>query len=191
MKTLLALTLGLFIALPAVAQTTNTLTKIGAGIAALGSSTNWGFVGYGTLGHKTKLGTAYGGGILGIYSINDFMGLGGGIDELSGLDRKGQTTIISANLQAQLPTHPLSMFWTNSFAENFTFTPFLYSGVGTPFGASINQSAVVHEGEGVNLDLFKTGTWEIGLGFALIQRQNAGIYSGGYKNILVAIHHPF
>lgn len=194
MNKLKSLLIGAVLALTAATQAQtndNVLTKLGQGLAALGTSTNWGFVGYGTLGHKTKVGTAYGGGLLGIYNLNSFIGLGGGVDELTGLDRKGQATIISANVQLQAPLHPLSLFSTNSFSENFAVTPFLYSGLGTPLGSTINQSAVAHEGEGVAVDLFKAGTWDFCVGFAYIERQNAGIYSGNYKNILLAVHHPF
>lgn len=172
----------------------NTLTKLGQGIAALGTSTNWGWVAYGTLGrNKDKQGhQAYGGGVLGLYSLNNFISLGGGIDDITGLSGKGQVTIVSADIQAQLPMHPFTIFSTNGFAQNFTLTPYLYTGTGTPFGATINQSVVVHEGEGVNLDLVSFGNdWTVGLGYALIQRQNAGSYSGGYQDITIALHHSF
>lgn len=171
----------------------NVFGKLGQGIAALGGSTNWGWVAYGTLGNKTdKAGhRAWGGGALGLYSLSDFIALGGGIDGLTGLDKKGQATIISADIQARLPFHPLSQFSTNAFAQKFTMTPYLYTGTGTSFGATINSTVIVHEGEGVNLDLYSFGTWDVGVGFALIQRQNAGAYSGGYKDIVLSIHHPF
>lgn len=199
MKTRLLLLISAVLALSAVsrAQDTNNastvFSKLGQGIAALGSSTNWGWVGYGTLGDKTdKSGhRAWGGGVLGLYSLNDFIALGGGVDGLTGLDRRGQATIISADIQARLPFHPLSGFSTNSFAQKFTMTPYLYTGTGTSFGSTINSTVIVHEGEGINFDVYSFGTWQIGAGFALIQRQNAGAYSGGYKDIVLSIHHPF
>lgn len=172
----------------------NVFQKFGQAIGAIGSSTNWGWAGYITRSSFTdKKGShAIGGGILGIYELNDFMGLGGGIDDIGGLSTKGQVTIMSFNVQAQFPMHPLSSFWTNSFAQKFTLTPYIYSGLGTPFGSSINQSAVIHEAEGVNLDLYSFGNdWEIGIGYAMAQRQNAGDYSGNYKDITISLHHSF
>ena len=172
----------------------NVFTELGKSLESLGSSTNWGWVAYMTKGnHKDAAGhTAYGGGILGLYSINNFIALGGGVDDLTGLDNKGQATIISADVQARLPIHPLASFSTNSFAQNFTTTFYLYTGTGTPFGATINSSFIVHEGEGVNLDLVSFGNdWNFGIGYAMIQRQNAGVYSGGYQDITLSLHHSF
>lgn len=171
----------------------NVITDLGKGLSALGGSTNWGFASYVTLKNgKDKRGkSAYGGGFLGIYSLNKFMGLGGGVDTITGLGGHAQTTILSFSVQGQLPMHPLSLFWTNSFAENFATTPYLYSGLGTPLGSGISQSAVIHEAEGINLDIVKFGNWELGAGFALVQRQNAGAYNGGYKDFVLTIHHPF
>lgn len=193
---LLLVTITACLSLEATAQTStnsnNPFVELGQGISALGSSTNWGFVGYGTLGDKKVNGQqAYGGGLLGIYSLNNFIGLGGGVDELTGLSGASQTTIISANVQLQMPLRPLTLFSTNSFAQSFAITPFLYSGLGTPIGGALNQSAISHEGEGINVDLFKFSNWQFGVGFAYIERQNAGAYSGNYKNIFLSLHHPF
>lgn len=202
MKKLLVLVGAVLVAAVTNAQTTNShnpFIELGQGLAALGTSTNWGFVGYGTQGSsktvitngKKTTSRAYGGGLLGIYSLSDFIGVGGGVDELTGLKTKGQATIINATIQAQLPLKPLSLFWTNGFAENFTLTPGLYSSLGTPIGSTISQSAVAHEGEFVNVDIYNFGTWTIGAGYALIQRQNAEEYSGNYKNYFITLHHPF
>lgn len=177
-----------------VRPNSGTIGKVQLALNALGSATNWAFVPYATYGARAvqvlkQKERAKGGGIIGIYNFNSFIGVGGGVDYITGIG-KSQLTVLSANIQAQLPLNPLSTFFTNSWAQSFTVTPFVYSALGKPFSGT-TQPVVTHEGEGVNVDLFKWNSWDIGIGYAYIERQNAGNYNGDYDNFFLTAHRPF
>ena len=146
----------------------------------LGSATNFAVVPYGSYGlnnHKV------GGGALALYNFNNYVGAGIGADYM------GQFSLVTANIELKLPTHPLSFVgWTN-----FTATPFVYSGIGTPMSGAgtANGGISTHLGAGANVDLLKALGGEISVGGAYVARTGAGDYSGKYLNVFLAWRHGF
>ena len=152
----------------------------------LASATNWGVVPYASIGADKSNKGKVGGGILTLYNFNQFVGAGVGLDYL------GQLTLVSGNVELQLPLQPFLFISTNGFFANFTMTPFVYSGIGTSISGTSGSAVSTHEGEGVNFDVLNLGSgWKIGGGVAFIERQNAGKYSGNYVNPFLAFRKGF
>lgn len=162
------------------------LTAIQIISGKLASATNWGIVPYASIGADKANKSKVGGGILALYNFNQFVGTGIGVDYL------GTLTMVSANVQLELPLQPFLFVNTNGFFGNFTMTPFVYSGLGTALGGTSGSVVVTHEGEGLNVDLFTLGSgWKFGGGVAFVERQNAGKYSGNYINPFLAFRRGF
>jgi|SRR5579863_3335246 len=149
--------------------------------ADLQGATNWAvvpYMSYGLDNHRV------GGGILGLYDFNDFIGSGIGVDEL------GSLSLVSANVQLKLPLKPLA-FTGWSWATNLVTIPFVYSGVATAIGGTSGSGASTIEGYGANFDIAHVFGGTLGIGAAYTQRQNAGIYSGDYIHGLLDLRWGF
>ena len=97
-------------------------------------ATNYAIAPYATYAPKAP--TKIGGGILGIYNVNNYVGAGLGLDWLGGF------SMVSGNIQLKLPINAGQFIsgWTN-----LTVTPFVLGGIGAPFsggsGASLIEDA--------------------------------------------------
>jgi len=87
-------------------------------------ATNYGIFPYATYAPSAP--KKLGGGILGIYDVNKYVGAGIGIDWL------GQFSMVSGNVELKLPLAPLAA-WGYT---NFVATPFALAGVGTEFSGT-------------------------------------------------------
>lgn len=148
----------------------------------LESATNYGvapYLSYGLNNHKV------GGGVLALYNFNNYIGAGIGADYL------GSFSLVSGNVQLKLPLQPLA-FTHLGWATNLTLTPFVYTGIGTPFGGTgANNGVSTHIGVGdyVTFGHLWGGRFEVG--GAYITRSGAGAYSGKYANAFFSWSHGF
>lgn len=133
-------------ALSTSAQTNSiTPTTLDQIISLVGSPTNYAVEPYGTWAPKAP--TKIGGGILAIVNMNQYVGLGIGLDWL------GSFSLVSGNVQLSLPFHPLpSMFPT------LEMTPFVLGGVATAYSGAGNFTGSVATVADVG-DAIKFGHW--------------------------------
>ena len=126
MKTKLALLAALILCAGYSQAQTNqtTLDKVIADMGGI-SATNLAVEAYATYAPKAP--TKWGGGALIIYNVNNFVGLGLGLDWL------GSFSLVSANVQFSLPYHPLSSY------PNFELVPFALLGVATAYSGDGNR----------------------------------------------------
>lgn len=125
-----------------------------------------------------------GGGLLALYDINNYVGAGVGVDYL------GQWSEFSGNIQIKLPIQPLTTFGLT----NFTVTPFILAGIGTPIAGAgtANGGISAITSAGVNLDIYKfSDGWTISAGAAYGTRTGAGNYSGDMVNAFLALRRGF
>lgn len=148
-------------------------TQVGQTILAdLKNATNYAiapYMSYGLDNHKV------GGGVLALYNFNNYIGGGVGVDYL------GSFSLLSANVELKLPIKPLAFTgWT--WATNLTATPFVYTGLGTPFSGTSGSGISTHIGVGdyITFGHLWGGRFEVGA--AYITRSGAGAYSGKYLN---------
>jgi hypothetical protein len=135
--------------------------------------------------------TKFGGGVMALYNLSQYLGAGVGLDYL------GSFTLVAADVELQLPTHPLSPLGLT----NFLFTPFTLGGVGTPIGGagSANgglSTAVVVGGAFDPWTLFNAKSpdilgGKIAVGGAYGNRFNAGDYSGKFFNFFIGWRKDF
>jgi hypothetical protein len=190
---LLAVGMAAILALPVQAQTSPTsvtssnspsvtggLQEIYAAVSGSGvlKATNYSFEPYATYAPKLSGASAKaGGGLLAIYNLNNYAGLGLGVDYL------GQFSLVSANATLQYPTHPLT-FTGWSWATNLAVTPFALAGVGTPLSGA-NGSAASIEDAGGYIQFGHLWGGEFNTGVAYGQWNNAGDYSGKRYHIFL------
>lgn len=131
------------------------------------------YLSYGLNNHKV------GGGVLALYNFNNYVGAGVGADYL------GSFSLVSGNVQLKLPLKPLA-FTKWAWAQDLVMTPFVFSGLGTPFSGTGGSGIATHIGAG---DYFQFGHLlggRFNVGGAYIDREGAGKYSGKYANALFA-----
>ena len=94
-------------------------------------ATNYAIAPYATYAPKAP--TKLGGGILGIYNVNNYVGAGLGLDWLGGF------SMVSGNIQLKVPINAGQFIsgWTN-----FTATPFVLGGIGAPFSGGSGASLI-------------------------------------------------
>lgn len=90
-----------------------------------GMPTNYAVEPYATFAPKAP--TKIGGGILGVYDVNQYVGLGLGLDWL------GSFSLVSGNVQLQLPFHPLPKTFPTLVAS-----PFVLGGIATAYSGAGN-----------------------------------------------------
>jgi hypothetical protein len=114
------------------AQVTNGYTSFDQAIKALDITiTNVSIDPYFTYAPKAP--TKEGGGVFMAYDVNQFVGLGIGLDWL------GQFALVSGDVQLQAPFHITTVFPAlsqYSFFQNFEVTPFVLGGVATPYSGN-------------------------------------------------------
>jgi len=138
--------------------------------AGLASVTNWVVAPYGTYAPDAP--TKYGGGIIGFYNINQYVGAGPGVDWL------GDFNLVSANLTLRLPIH----------VSKITTTPFIIAGLATPISGAgkANGQVATIAGAGLAVDLFKIKKVKVGAGYAYDLWTNAGDFSGKHHQIFIS-----
>lgn len=133
------------------------------------------YAAYGLNNHKL------GGGVLGLYNFNNYVGAGIGVDYV------GEFSMVSANIELKLPMRPLAPFGLT----NFVATPFVFSGLGTPFSGSSGSGVSTHLGAGANFDVTKLWGGQLSVGAAYVTRSGAGLYSDKYVEPFIAWRHGF
>jgi len=149
---------------------------------SLGNITNYAFAPY--LTYAPKAPTKYGGGILALYNVNNYVGAGVGVDWL------GHFNLASGNVTLKVPTHPIAFL---HWGWNPSFTPNVLAGVGVPFGGAKQSNGGVSgiAGVGGNLDLFDWKGFNLGAGAELINWSSADAYSGKHYEVFLDIHKGF
>ena len=104
--------------------------------SGLATATNYAFEPYLTYAPSAPSGNQIGGGVFACYNVSKFVGTGLGLDYL------GQFSLVSANVQIKIPTHPLAFIGTG-WATNLVVAPFALAGVGTPLNGSGNGAIAV------------------------------------------------
>lgn len=141
------------------------------------TATNYAIEPYATYMAKAPAGNKFGGGILAIYNVNNYVGAGLGIDYL------GQFSLVSANIALKMPIHVgtyLPSSWT--WATNVVVTPFALTGVGTALsGTSQNISAIEDAGGYLSFGHVLGGRLNVGIAYG--QWLNAGKYTGQRDHI--------
>ena len=99
-------------------------------INLIGSPTNYAAEVYVTYAPKAP--TKVGAGVLTIFNVSQFVGLGLGLDYL------GSLSLVSGNVQLSLPYHPLP-----SQYPSLVLTPFTIAGVATAYGGAGNFNGAV------------------------------------------------
>lgn len=132
-------------------------------------ATNYSFEPYATYAPSAPHNRQWGGGMLAIYNVNNYLGAGIGADYL------GQFTMVSGNIQLKVDTTPLAFL--GGFATNIVVTPFALAGVGTPLGGSSSGPiSITDVGGAVSFGHLWGGRFNTGLAWG--QWSNAGLYSG-------------
>ena len=130
-----------------------------------------------TLTSGAKSGT-WGGGVLALYNLNNYIGTGVGIYYL------GQWFDFNGTVQLQLPI---------VFSSNIVLTPFIAGGIGTSFAGAGNANGDIDviSQMGVNADLFTIGGWRFGTGGFFGTISGAGQYSGDDAGFFAKISKGF
>jgi hypothetical protein len=124
-------------------------------------------------------GGTWGGGVLALYNVNNYVGIGIGMYYLA------EWYEFNGSVQLQYPM-PL---WSG-----FVLTPFVVAGIGTSFAGagSANGDVDVVSQLGVNLDIVNLGKgWEFGLGGFFGNITGAGPYSGNDAGGFINFHRGF
>ena len=134
-------------------------------IALVGSPTNYAVAPYATYAPNAP--SKWGGGIMGVYDVNQNVGLGLGLDWL------GSFSLVNANLTLQAPFHPLP-----SQLPSFVVSPFVLAGAATPYSGDgkFNGTAVVTSDFGAYLEFGHLLGGEFGVGGAYGRWSGAGPY---------------
>ena len=148
------------------------LTEIYQAIESSGltTATNYGIEPYLTYAPSAPSGNQIGGGVFAAYNVTRLIGTGLAFDYL------GQFSLVSAQIQLKVPTHPLA-FTGWSWATNLVVAPFGLVGVGTGMsGSTGNAIAVTDAGAYVEFGHLWGGRFNTGA--AVGKWSNAGAYSG-------------
>lgn len=143
-------------------------------------SKRYSVVAYGEMHTKLK---EFGGGVFVSYAATENLGVGIGINALS-----GNFTMPSGNVTFRLPIKPLKWLGgsTNSFWQTFEATPAIFAGIAVPVSGAgkANGGAATLEGT-----FFETALWhpklfgkpaELDLMGGVMKVQNAGDFSGTF-----------
>lgn len=152
------------------------LNEIASAVGASGllQATNYSFEPY--LTYAPKLPTKYGGGVLVVYNMNKFVGLGIGADYL------GQLSLVSVNATLKVPI-AVGQYYPSSWPlastlTNVIVTPFALQGVATPMSGTTGGTAITIEDTGGYIQFGHLLGGRFNTGVAYGQWNNAGIYSG-------------
>jgi hypothetical protein len=151
------------------------VTNLAQDLSPLLTATNYSFELYGT--YAPTLPKHVGAGLLAVYNVNQYVGVGVGGDEL------GRFNMISADATLQLPIYPLT-FLGNDFGSNFAIVPVQLFGAAVPLSGTSGNGLPGSTGGIVISDTggyFKFGHvygGQLDAGAAWGQWNNAGSYSG-------------
>lgn len=136
------------------------------------NATNYAFEPYATFAPSAPNGRRWGGGLLAVYNVNNYAGIGLGGDFL------GQFTMVSANATLQLPIQPFKTFaFLPSTIQQAYVNPFGLTGVGkTLSGTSTSFASITDVGAYVKFGHLLGGQFNSGVAYG--RWDNAGIYSG-------------
>lgn len=159
--------------------TTNSTPTISGGLSeiydalessGLTTATNYAIEPYLTYAPSAPSGNQVGGGVLAVYNVSTYIGTGLGVDYL------GQFSLVSAQVQLKVPTHPFA-FTGSSWGTNLVVAPFALVGVGTGLsGVTGNAIAITDAGAYVEFGHLWGGRFNTGA--AIGKWSNAGNYSG-------------
>lgn len=139
-------------------------------VDAVGSATNYAVSVYGTYAPDVKNTSKWGGGVLGLYNLNDYVAPAIGVDYL------GRFSLISANMTLQVAVYP----FRNSrivLLRQVMVTPLGIIGAGHPMsGANSGLTGIYDVGGQIRFGHFLGG--QFGTGVTWGKWTNAGDYSG-------------
>ena len=139
--------------------------------SGLTTATNYAIEPYLTYAPDAPKGHQVGGGAFLCYNVSKFIGTGLGIDYL------GQFSLVSANVQLKVPTHPFA-FTGVSWATNIVVAPFALAGVGVNLGSSGGSGAIAVTDAGAYVQFGHLWGGRFNVGGAAGRWDNAGAYSG-------------
>ena len=145
--------------------------------SGLTTATNYAVEPYLTYAPSAPSGNQIGGGVFLAYNVSKYIGTGLSVDYL------GQFSLVSANVQLKVPTHPLA-FIGSSWATNLVVAPFAIAGVGTGLSGSTGGAiAVTDAGAYVQFGELAGGRFNVGAAYG--RWDNAGSYSGARYHLFV------
>lgn len=136
------------------------------------TATNYGVAPYFTYAPSLKSGDKYGAGLLGVYNVNNYAGIGLGVDYL------GQFSLISANVTFKLPVKPFQS-WTTSpqWLRDVEVVPLGLLGTGKPMSNGGSGAATIWDTGGmIHFGHWLGGQFSVGATYGAWD--NAGDYSG-------------
>lgn len=156
------------------------ITTVDKIINLIGSPTNYAAEIYGTYAPKAP--TKIGGGALLAYNVNNYVGLGIGLDWL------GSLSLVSANVQLQAPFHPLP-----NQLPNLILSPFIISGVATAYtgGSSFNGNAVIISDVGAYLKYGHLWGGQFNIGGCYGRWTGTGAYDVPRYHVFAGWQHGF
>ena len=166
-----------------VVLTTNDVPSINGGLveiwnaletSGLASATNYAVEPYLTYAPNAPSNNKIGGGVFLCYNVSKYIGTGLGIDYL------GQFSLVSADVQLKVPTHPFqNITWFNGALTNVVIAPFAIAGVGTPLsGQNTGGGAIAVTDAGAYIEFGHLWGGRFNVGAAYGNWANAGQYSG-------------
>jgi hypothetical protein len=158
------------------------ITEILSSVGLVTDPTNYAaaaFYGHSLKGNQSAIGLVI------IENVNNNLGVIAGVDTLFGGGKIGSANIVSGGLTLKEPTHPLAFIGTNTFLGKLVVTPYAIAMVGTPINGtgSANGGLASIVRAGANVDIFKVGKFEFGVGADYGQRNGAGKYTGGWFDV--------
>lgn len=169
MKKLLAL-LAVCFALTGYSQTTTSQSILDTFKPVL-SATNIEVVPY--LTYAPSAPTKYGGGVLAIYNLNNYVGAGAGVDWL------GHFSLFSGNVTLKYDIVPFKNS-SSAYLQGITITPFAIGGLATAIGGAGDNNGGIStiEGGGLSLSGVIPKAPKLKVGGAVVNWTGAGDYSG-------------
>lgn len=156
------------------AQTTNApKSSIWGSFEPLFAATNWTVSPYMT--YASTAPSKFGGGALCVYNVNNYVGVGTGVDWL------GHFSLVSGNVTLKFPVS------FKAFSRSLTVTPFAIGAIATPFGGTGENNGNIATIEGAGASVHGLLPKNIGLGAAYVNWTGAGDYSGRHLEAFVSI----
>ena len=165
-------------AAPLSAPVPYTPTTVDQILSMIGSPTNYAVEVYGTYAPKAP--QHYGGGVLAVYNVNQYVGMGLGLDWL------GNFSLVSGNVQLQAPFHPLP----GTF-PSLVISPFLLGGLATAYtgAGNFNGGAATVEDIGGYIRFGQAAGWHFNTGICWGQWTGVGPYDVKRYHAFAGIQH--
>lgn len=164
-KTLVSLMLATGLISVGYSQSNDVSSSLLDHFSPLLNATNWTVAPYATYAPNAP--TKFGGGVLVIYNVSDYVGAGLGVDWL------GNLSMTSGNLSLRYPIH----------VGGVTATPFVLAALATPVGGAGTDNGGVATIQVAGFAIatpFKVAGGNVGFGYAYANWTGAGDYSGGH-----------